>query len=208
MRLTTVGLICILAATPLLAETPTEQEYVNQLTYKNSKLQLVINKRLIDERKNYGHTDIDTTTYSYEAYSTSNTDISTSSLSQSEVKEITEWYIFKGGVRKLSDLEFLELIGDKDELVRIRDLEFQKAGTRNAGNLIIGTGFLVMLGGAATSAGQTVTTAGALGMILGFFVNAFNRSPDHYIQPDYAQEKIDFYNLSLKKKLELPVDYN
>jgi hypothetical protein len=45
-------------------------------------------------------------------------------------------------------------------------------------------------------------------MTIGFFVNAFNASPHHYIQPDYAQEKIDLYNLKLKKKLGLPLDYD
>ncbi|MBU1027239.1 MAG: hypothetical protein KKA31_05870 [Candidatus Margulisbacteria bacterium] len=185
-----------------------DQEYINKLTYQNSKLELVSRKRKIDEKRSYSYTDIDSYTYSIEAYSHTSTDISTQSLNRSEVKEISEWYIYKGGIRELSDAEFLELVGDQAELQRVIKIENDKANIRNIGNIFIGTGLAVMLGGAAFSADSAIISSGALALTGGFFLNAFNMSPQHYIQPDYAQQKIIDYNIALKRKLSLPLDYN
>jgi hypothetical protein len=125
-----------------------------------------------------------------------------------KVKEITEWYIYKGGIRELSDLEFLELVGEQALLERVYEEEEGRANRRGIGTILIASGLLFMIGGAATSADQPIVTAGALGMTAGFFFNAFNASPQHYIKPDYAQAKIDEYNINLKKKLGLPLDFN
>ena len=201
-------ILCSMLVLPLAANEISDQQYINQLKYRNNKLELLTKKRQIDERRSYSHTDIDTTIFSYEAYSDISTDVDTQSLSRSEVKEITEWYIYKGGVRELSDIEFLEVIEDQTNLARALTIENQKARMRTIGNIFIGGGILVMVGGAGLSAGQSIITAGALGMTAGFFISAFNLSPAHYIQPDYAQEKIDEYNIALKRKLDLPLDYN
>lgn len=201
-------LICSLLAPYALADEQTDQEYVNKLTYQRNKLELVTKRREVDERRSYSYTDIDTYTYTYEAYAHSSTDISSQSYDRSERKEITDWYIYKGRIRQLSDVEFLALVGARNKLAVVMQEEERKAGMRNWGNILIGTGLLVMLGGAATSAPEGTTMAGALGMTAGFFLNAFNMSPQHYIEPDFAQEKIDEYNISLKRKLGLPLDYN
>jgi hypothetical protein len=169
---------------------------------------LVTKKRQIDETRQYSYTDIETYTFSYEAYTQSSTDISTQALSRREAREISEWYIYKGGVRELSDIEFLEMVGENALLAKILKEEDQKSGMRNIGNILIGTGLITMIGGAATSAGSATVSGGAIGMTIGFFLNAFNRSPDHYIKPDFALEKIDEYNIRLKKSLGLPLDYN
>jgi len=79
---------------------------------------------------------------------------------------------------------------------------------RGISNTIIGTGLLTMIGGAAFSSGQSVITIGGLIMTGGFFLGAFNITPTHYIQPDYAQEKVDEYNLALKRNLNLPLNYD
>lgn len=196
-----------LLSLPVIAEGLSEQEYKNQLAYRRSRLNLVSKKRLVDVKRSYSHTDIDTTTYTWEAYSLSNTDITTSSMNRAEAREIMEWYIYKGGLRELSDIEFLELVNDRDILEQVKDWEAQKANMRNIGNTSIGLGFLVMVGGAALSGGQTTITGGAVLMACGFMVSALNTSPSHYIQPDYAQEKIDDYNITLKKELGLPLDF-
>lgn len=201
-------LICLLLPYHVLAQETSDQEYINKLKYRRNRLDLVTKKRKIDEERSYSYTDIDTTTYSYEAYTHSATDISTQSMSRSEVKEVTDWFIYKGSIRELSDLEFLALVGEKAEYQRVEKLENQSANMRNIGNICIGSGLLIMLGGAMMSAGEAVVTTGAIGMTTGFFLNAFNLSPDHYIQPDYAQEKIDEYNINLKRQLGLPLDYN
>ena len=48
---------------------------------------------------------------------------------------------------------------------------------------------------------------GALGMVVGFFIDAFNSTPAHYIRPAYAQAKIDEYNIAMKKRLNLPLNF-
>ena len=76
------------------------------------------------------------------------------------------------------------------------------------GNVLIGTGLLGMIGGAAFSAGQTVITGSGLITAIGFFTSAFNLPPNHYIEPDYAQMKIDEYNIKLKRSLDLPINFD
>jgi hypothetical protein len=198
-------IICLSA--PLLAQTLSEQEYINQLAYQRSKLELMVKKRIINENRSYSYTDIESTTYTWESYSHTSSDISTQSLSRAEAKEVTDWYVYKGGVRELSDLELLELAGDTTTLPRLRTMEDQKGQMRLIGNVSIGVGLLAMIGGAAFSAEQPVISGGAVATVLGFFISAFNQSPHHYIQPDFAQEKIDDYNIALKRRLDLPLDY-
>jgi hypothetical protein len=200
-------LICLLLPWPVFGEEISEEEYRNQLAYRRSRLQIIVKKRLIDVKRGYTHTDIDTTIYTWEAYTFGTTDITTQSLARAEAKEVSDWYIYKGGIRELSDLDFLLLVGDRNRLEEVKNMENQKAGMRNIGNASIGLGFLVMVGAAAFSGGQTVITGGAVLMAAGFVVSALNTSPHHYIQPDYAQEKIDDYNIDLKKKLGLPLDF-
>ncbi|MBN2057876.1 MAG: hypothetical protein JW782_03665 [Candidatus Saganbacteria bacterium] len=201
-------LLISLLPLPALAQDQADQEYINKLKYQRNKLTLVVKQREVDERRSYSYTDIDTYTYSYEAYSHSSTDISTTGYDRSEKKEITDWYIYKGDIRKLSDTEFLALVGDQKKLDYVLQEEEAKGRMRLIGNIFIGGGLLVMLGGAAASAPEGTTTAGALGMTAGFFINAFNMSPQHYIEPDYAQEKMDEYNFKLKQELGLPLNYN
>ncbi|MFC1637464.1 hypothetical protein ACFL1W_00435 [Candidatus Margulisiibacteriota bacterium] len=203
-----LALICLLLPWAAFAEETADQEYVNRLTYQREKLELVTKRREVDERSSYSYTDIDSYTYTYEAFAHTSTDISTQRYDRAEKKEITEWYIYKGGIRELSDSEFLALVGDTARLDRILEMEAQKGKMRGLGNIFIGTGLLVMIGGGASSAGSAVITGGALTMTTGFFISAFNLSPAHYIQPDYAQEKIDEHNIALKKKLGLPLNYN
>ncbi|NQT28978.1 MAG: hypothetical protein HQ596_00255 [Candidatus Saganbacteria bacterium] len=202
------SLVFFMLAPLLYADEIEEQEYLNKVYYKNNKLELVARKRRIDVKKNIVQTDIDTITFSFEASSQSSTDISTSTLSQAEIKEIDVWDVYKGGVRKLSDIEFLKIVNDQNALNQALEEENKKAGRRTIGNILIGSGLLVMICGAAVSAGNTVVTSGALTMTAGFFTTAFNLPPNHYIQPDYAQEKIDEYNISLKRKLNLPLNYD
>jgi len=194
-------------ASALPAEQLSEEEYISRLAYRREKLELVTKKRLIDEKRSYSYTDIDFTTYTWEAYTYTAGDITTQSLARAEAKEITEWYIYKGSLRELSDLEFLALVGDQSELARVKRIDEQKGRMRTIGNVSIGIGLAVMLGGAAFSAETPVISAGAFTTALGFIISALSLPPPHYIQPDYAQEKIDEYNLSLKKKLSLPLNF-
>jgi hypothetical protein len=201
-------IVLTLLSPALFADDISDQQYINKVGYRNNRLELVTKKRQIDETRHYSYTDIDSYTSTYEAFSHTASDISTQSLSRSEVKEVTEWYIYKGGIAELSDIEFLRLIGNKTMLDYAIDQENKKSKIRNVGNILIGVGLTGMIGGAALSAGETIVTGSALGMTAGFFINALNASPAHYIKPDYAQQEITEYNFRLKKKLGLPVDFN
>ena len=206
-KLASLVLVLLFSALPLFAEDIQGQEYVNKLNYRRNRLQIVTKQRLVDIRRSYSSTDISTTTYSYEAFTQTYGNVSTQALSQAEAKEIREWYILKGDIRELSDLEFLELVGDQDQLARVRNLDNSKSNMRLIGNISIGLGLATMIGGAAFSAGQSVIMGGALVTTAGFFISAFNIPPQHYIAPDYAQEKIDEHNINLKKRLDLPLQY-
>lgn len=200
-------LITFIPASVLFADEASDQDYINKLYYRNGKLALETKKRTVSESSSYSNIDIDTSRYHYDNYSSRSTNISSSSLSRSEAKEITEWYIYKGAIAELSDFEFLDLVGDKATLAQITQKEDKKAGFRKIGNLSIGLGLAGMLSGAAFQADSSTVAASALVMVAGFFLKAFNQTPAHYIRADYAQDKIIEYNLNLKKKLNLPLTY-
>lgn len=199
--------ICWMLPLPVRAQELSEEVYRSQLAYRRDRLMLVTKKRLIDEKRSSSYTDIDTISYSWEAYTYSDTDISTQSLARAEVKEVTDWYIYKGGLRELSDIEFLELVGDRTGLERVLAIDGHRSRLQTVGNVSIGLGFLTMVGAAAFSGGQTMVTGGAVLMAAGFFMSALNSPPAHYIEPDYAQERIDEYNITLKKRLNLPLSF-
>lgn len=203
-----ISLLFIVFSHISLAQSLTDQQYINQLKYKRNKLELVTQKRLIDEKRSYGSKDINTVSYTWEAYTFSDTDVSTSNIERSEIKAVTEWHIYKGKVKKLNDVEFLRLVGDQEILAKIMKIDQARAQRLTIGNVFIGTGLLGMLGGAAFSAGQTVITLSGLVTTSGFFVSAFNLPPDHYIEPDYTQMKIDEYNIKLKRSLDLPINFD
>jgi hypothetical protein len=208
LKKTTVLALLISFLCPLaIAQETQDQDYINKLNYRRNKLEIIVKHRNVNVQSSYSSTDINTSTYTYESWSQTMGNISTSSQSQAEVKEITDWYIYKGGLRELLDTEFLALVDDRSELARVRDIDNNKSMMRLIGNSSIAVGIATMIGGAAMSAGQAVITGGALVTVSGFFISAFNLSPHHYIQPDYAQGKIDEYNIALKRNLNLPLTY-
>jgi hypothetical protein len=189
------------------AETPADQTYINQLSYRHNKLEIIIKHRTVDINRSFTSTDINSTTFTYEALSQTWGNISTTSTARRETKDITDWFIFKGGVRELSDLEFLQLVGDRTQYERVRGLDESMGRMRLAGNIAIGLGISAMLGGASLSASQSIISGGALLTAVGFFVSAFNAPAHHYIEPDFAQNKCDEYNIALKQKLNLPLNF-
>ncbi len=189
------------------ADQASEQDYINKMTYQQNKLEIVTKTRTINVSKSYSSTDINLYTYTNEVYTQNYGNIDTSSTALSESKQKTDWYIYKGGIRELSDLEFLDLIGERALYARVADQEEGRDRMRTIGSWTIAAGVVAMVGGAALSAGQPVITGGALTTVAGFFISAFNLSPKHYIQPDYAQSKAFEYNIALKRKLNLPVNY-
>jgi hypothetical protein len=208
LRKIILPVLIALALSPALpAQEVSDQEYINRLEYRREKLEIIVKHRTLDIKRSYSSTDISTTTYTYESYSQTTGNISTSSLAQAEAREITDWYIYKGGVRELSDLELLEMVGESTELAKLKAMDDSKARMRLIGSIAIGTGVVAMVGGASLSASQQIITGGALLTAAGFFISAFNNSPHHYLDPDYAQAKVDQYNIALKRKLNLPLTY-
>lgn len=208
------ALIGCLSASFVLAElSAADQLYLNQQTYQHNKLDLTTKTRIINENRTDSNTDISSSTYrignrySDYSYRDESGNINTSTVNRSEVKELTEWYVYKGGVQALTDLEFLELVGDRAMYNQVQEKNDGRRIWRRTGYGSIGLGLIAMIGGAAFSAGQPVIMGGAVVTTIGFFISAFSAAPSHYIKSGYALNKIDEYNIALKKKLNLPLTY-
>ena len=169
---------------------------------------MMVKTRLVSETNTYSSTDWTSTTYSLEAYSQTWGSASTNAGTRSETKEITVWKVVKGGVRQLSDSEFLDTVGRHEESAKIAAQEDIKSKYRLGGLItsLAGVGYMLIASGQDNNS-SSVTTGGIITAI-GFLISAFNQSPWHYITSDYAQELIDNYNINLKKKLNLPINFN
>jgi hypothetical protein len=207
--LVSIILVSLLAPALLAAElNPADQAYVNQLNYRHNKLELTTKTRTVDINSSYSNTDINQTNYNFNRnYQESNANITTSTVNKVEQKELIDWYIYKGGVDTLSDLEFLRLVGDQAMFNTVDEKADGLRLWRRAGYLTIGTGLVAMIGGAALQASQPVIIGGALVTTVGFFISAFSAAPHHYIKSSYALNKIDGYNIKLKQQLGLPLSF-
>ena len=202
-------MVALLAPILLAAElNPADQAYVSQLNYRHNKLELTTQTRTINVNSSYSSTDISQTNYNFNRYyQGSNANITTSTVNQAEQKELTEWYVYKGGVDTLSDLEFLRLVGDTAMFNAVDEkVDARRTWTRT-GYITTGIGLVAMIGGAAMQASQPVILGGALVTTVGFFISAFSERPTHYIKSSYALNKIDEYNIKLKQQLNLPLSF-
>jgi len=206
-RIIVIALIFCFAA-PLLAQTNNDELYLKQLEYRRKKLGIQVKHRTVDVSRGYSTTDRWETLFTTEAYTYKWGQDDTRTGSEREVREVSEWIILKGGLKELSDYEFLMTIGNNTEAQKIKKIETRKAQFRNIGNLMGFTGLVVMIAGSGSDDRTTYISAGAAVALVGVLVNAFNLSPKHYIPVDYAQEEIDFYNVKLKRRLELPITYD
>jgi hypothetical protein len=207
--LVAILLVSLLAPSLFAAElNPADQAYVNQLNYRHNKLELTTKTRTVNEISSYSSTDINSSNYRFnDNYRESNANITTSTLNRAEQKELTDWYIYKGGVDTLSDLEFLRLVGDTAMFNAVDEkVDARRVWTRT-GYITIGLGLVAMIGGAALQASQPVILGGALVTTVGFFISAFSERPSHYIKSSYALNKIDEYNIKLKQQLGLPLSF-
>src|SRR3989339_1625590 len=116
------------------AETAADELYVKQLNYRHNKLEVIVKHKTVDINRSYTSTDINSTPFTYEALSQTWGNISTTSTARRETRDITDWFIFKGGVRELSDMEFLLLVGDRSGYDRIRGLDESTGRMRLIGN--------------------------------------------------------------------------
>ena len=210
--------IFMIIASPCLCDTPpmsSDDLYVAQLNYKRSKIDIMAKKRYVNENYGYSSTDYYSTTYSVEAstrpkssYSNTWGNSTTISDNKAQVREIDEWFIVRGGMRNLSDSDFLDIVGQHNEAQEVRGQENARNNWKTGGTILSIGGILYMIAVAQGSNASAQVTVGGLVTVIGFIISAFNSPATHYITPDYAQELADSYNLNLKKQLNLPVTYN
>jgi hypothetical protein len=195
-------LILLLSSTVVFAET----DYEKKLEYRRKKVQIMVKTSMLGESSGYTTTDNWSSTispeagYSYTyAYGTQKTNNTV------QFKEISNWVIVRGGVRELSDVEFLQLTGNNADAKDIQAKIDERNKWMTIGTIggVIGIGVAI----AGSSNGDVGTlSAGTVLSILGFLVSSFNLPQRHYIAADYALEQSDLYNIKTKKELGLPID--
>jgi hypothetical protein len=184
-----------------------ETDYEKKLEYRRKKIQIMIKTAMKGETTAYADTDTWSSTISPEAgYSYTYSTGSTRSGSTVMVNEVTNWVAIRGGVRELSDVELLEIAGNREEAREVQ----AKIDERGMWNVIGATVGLLGLGVAiaGSSSGDSGTiVAGSIVSLIGFIASSFNMPKKHYIAADYALELTDKYNIKLKKDLGLPVEF-
>lgn len=184
-----------------------DSDYEKRLEYRRKKIEIMVKTNTVGETSAYTDFNAWSSTISPEAgYSYNYTSGQSRSGVSSTVKEVSNWVIIRGGVRELSDTEFLSIVGDTDDAARVQATVDERDKWAMIGNVTGVIGICIAVAGSA--AGETSTiTAGAVVSILGFVLSSFNYQPKHYIAADYALELTDNYNIKLKKDLGLPIDF-
>lgn len=184
-----------------------ETDYEKKLEYRRKKIQILVKTSVLGESSGYTTTDNWSTTISPEAgYSYTYSTGTARTGNTVSFKEVSNWVIVRGGLRELSDVEFLELTGNPREAKEIRAKIDDRNRWMTYGTIggLIGIGLAI----AGSASGDVTTiTAGSILSIGGFLVSSFNLPQKHYIAADYALEQTDLYNIRLKKELGLPIDY-
>lgn len=184
-----------------------ESLYEKQLEYRRKRIEILVQTRYVSELEKQKEGDTHEYTYTSDGgytYKTTTKDERTGITS--ELRKISDWVIVKGGIRELSDHEFLFLTGNDKSAREIQDKVQAREMWRNIGMLTGLIGIGVVIAG-SNSADSGTITSGALVSLLGVMISAFNYPIKHYIYPDYAQEQADKYNIRVKRELELPVDF-
>ncbi len=184
-----------------------ETDYEKKLEYRRKKIQIMVKTSMLGETSGYTSTDNWSSTISPEAGTSYTYSYGTQRTNSTvQFKEISNWVLVRGGVRELSDVEFLQITGND---AMARDIQ-AKIDERNKW-MMIGTiggviGIGVAIAGSSNGDVGTLSVGTALS-IIGFLVSSFNLPQKHYIAADYALEQSDLYNIRVKKELGLPIDF-
>jgi hypothetical protein len=184
-----------------------QTDYEKKLEYKRKKLDILVKTYLKGEASAYTASDSWSTTISPEAgYSYTYTYGTTRTDKSILFKEVSDWLIIRGGVRQLSDVEFLKITGNHGMAKEVQS-EIDERGKW----VMIGTiggllGIVVAVGGSSDGNTSTITIGSAISLI-GFLISSMNLPKKHYIAADYALEESDLYNIRIKKELSLPIDF-
>ena len=184
-----------------------ETDYEKKLEYRRNKIVILVKNRTVGETSAYSTNDTWGWTTSPEAgYSQTYTTGTTKSGSTVTLREVTDWMIIRGGVRELSDIDFLWLTGNDAKAKEVQNTIDEREKWKWIGTItgLVGLGIAIS-GGSSSSVGTI--TAGSLVSLIGFTIGSFNFPQKHYIAADYALEESDKYNIRTKKELGIPVDF-
>lgn len=121
-----------------------------------------------------------------------------------------DWYPAKGG-EKISEYYFATLINDKDVVDRIDGDWRAYRSQLDFGTFFTVFGVIGTIGGLFLTGDAMVytLTAGIISLTVGIAMIDTAKMPHgHYMSLEYAVKKATEYNLELKKKLNLPEDYD
>ena len=186
-----------------------QTDYEKKLEYRRKKMEVLVRTAYVGETS--GYTSLNASDYSWtstpEGYSYGSSQIYGTNSGRSTTRPVSDWVMVKGGIRELSDIEFIEIIGDREKADQIQKTmdEKNRMGMWALGCGILGVASVVGAGGftPVNSSQMAIGTALILG---GIFLGYLYAPQRHYITADYAQEGADNYNIKLKKALGLPVE--
>lgn len=205
MKRIVASVILVLFASNLaLAEVT---DYEKKLQYRREKIAILVKTHTIGETSGYSTTDTWGTTISPEAgYSYTYSSGTTRTNTQMMLREVSDWVIIRGGIREMSDVEFLTVTGNRDEAAAVQ-ARMDERSKWNIIGVITGIGGLIVALVGSNNADTGTITAGSAVSLIGFFISSLNFPRKHYIAADYALEAADKYNIGIKKELGLPIDF-
>jgi len=186
-----------------------QTDYEKKLEYRRKKIQILVRTTYVGETS--GYTSLSASDYNWtstsEGYSYGSSQIYGTNTGHSTTRPVSDWVMVRGGIRELSDIEFLEIVGDREKADQIQKAMDEK---NRMGMWALGCGILgvaSVIGAAAYTPVNSSQMAIGTSLILGGILLGYLYAPQkHYIPPDYAQEGADNYNIKLKKALGLPVE--
>jgi hypothetical protein len=184
-------------------------KYKESQEYKNKKLDIILSQ-------NTQTVGTATTTYnnfpgyfSFLDYSTTN--------AQSTSYTTTDWKIIQGGVQEISDMQFAQLVNDKDTIARMNKAIEDSSDSANIGAIVALTGLVLAIAGGAAAieakpevditGAVIVCTIGVVGTFVGLAMLSKEPYLGHYVTPAQAAKQAHEYNQGLKKQLGLPEDF-
>jgi len=186
-----------------------QTDYEKKLEYRRKKMEILVRTSYVGETS--GYTSLNASDYRWtitpEGYSYGSSQLYGTNTGRSTTRQVSDWVIVRGGIRELSDIEFLEIIGDKEKADQIQKAMDEKSGM---GMWALGCGILgvaSVIGAAGFTPANSSQMAIGTALILGGIFLGYLYAPQrHYIPADQAQEGADNYNIKLKKALGLPVE--
>jgi len=186
-----------------------QTDYEKKLEYRRKKIEVLVRTTYVGETS--GYTSLNASDYRWtitpEGYSYGSSQIYGTNSGRSTTRQVSDWVMVRGGIRELSDTEFLEIIGDREKADQIQKAmdEKNRMGMWALGCGILGVASVIGAAG-FTPANSSQIAIGTALILGGIFLGYLYAPQRHYIPADYAQEGADNYNIKLKKVLGLPVE--